>query len=68
VLISDLIEGGPKDELYKQIAGLIGSGARVITLLALDDGGAPCFDREVAGVFTALGAPAFAFRRIFFPT
>jgi Mg-chelatase subunit ChlD len=67
VLISDLIEGGAKEELYKQIAALIGSGARIITLLALDDGGAPCFDREVAGVFTALGAPAFACSPDLFP-
>jgi Mg-chelatase subunit ChlD len=67
VLISDLIEGGPKTELYKQIATLIGSGARVITLLALDDSGKPCFDHEVAGVFTALGAPAFACTPELFP-
>jgi Mg-chelatase subunit ChlD len=67
VLISDLIEGGHKDELYKQMASLIGSGARVITLLALDDSGSPCFDHEVAGVFTALGGPAFACTPELFP-
>jgi hypothetical protein len=67
VLISDLIEGGPRTELYKQIGGFIASGARVITLLALDDSGAPSFDHDVAGAFTALGAPAFACTPDLFP-
>ncbi|HYG36096.1 MAG TPA: hypothetical protein VEC99_15000, partial [Clostridia bacterium] len=39
----------------------------VIALLALDDSGSPCFDRDVAGAFTALGAPAFACSPDLFP-
>jgi hypothetical protein len=39
----------------------------MITLLALDDSGAPCFDHEVAGAFTALGVPAFACTPDLFP-
>ncbi len=39
----------------------------MITLLALDDSGAPCFDHDVAGAFTALGGPAFACTPDLFP-
>jgi len=60
VLISDLLEGGNKDNLYKRVASMIGSGVNFITLLALDDHGAPVYDHRVAGVFSSLGAPAFA--------
>jgi hypothetical protein len=34
VLISDLIEGGSKAELYKRVASVAGSGVNMITLLA----------------------------------
>jgi Mg-chelatase subunit ChlD len=67
VLISDLIEGGSKENLYQRVASITASGVRMITLLALDDSGAPGFDHEVAGVFTGLGAPAFACTPDLFP-
>jgi Mg-chelatase subunit ChlD len=67
VLISDLIEGGNKASLYQRVASIAASGARMITLLALDDSGAPCFDHEVAGVFTSLGVPSFACTPDLFP-
>ncbi|HVE16520.1 MAG TPA: VWA domain-containing protein, partial [Chthoniobacterales bacterium] len=60
VLISDLIEGGNKDQLFQRVAAIAGSGVNMITLLALDDSGAPCFDHDVAGTFTTLGVPSFA--------
>lgn len=67
ILISDLIEGGSKEKLYKRVASIAASGARMITLLALDDSGAPCYDHEVAGTFTALGVPSFACTPDLFP-
>src|SRR5271170_5582975 len=67
ILISDLIEGGNKASLYQRVASIAASGARMITLLALDDSGAPCYDHEVAGVFTSLGVPSFACTPDLFP-
>lgn len=67
VLISDLIEGGNKANLYHRVAFIAGSGVNMITLLALDDSGAPCFDHEVAGTFTSLGVPSFACTPDLFP-
>jgi Mg-chelatase subunit ChlD len=67
VLISDLIEGGSKAQLYQRVASIAASGVNMITLLALDDSGAPCFDHEVAGTFTALGVPSFACTPDLFP-
>lgn len=67
VLISDLIEGGSKAQLYQRVGSIAASGVNMITLLALDDSGAPCFDHEVAGAFTALGVPSFACTPDLFP-
>ena len=67
VLISDLIEGGSKSQLYQRVASIAASGARMITLLALDDSGAPSFDHEVAATFTSLGVPSFACTPDLFP-
>lgn len=67
VLISDLIEGGNKEQLYQRVASIAGSGVNMIALLALDDSGAPCFDHEVAGTFTSLGVPSFACTPDLFP-
>ena len=60
ILISDLIEGGNHDELFKRVASIIASGVQMITLLALDDSGRPCFDHEIASVFSSFGIPCFA--------
>ena len=67
ILISDLIEGGSKEQLYQRVGSIVASGARMITLLALDDSGAPMFDHQVAGAFTALGVPSFACTPDLFP-
>ena len=67
ILISDLIEGGRKDQLYQRVASIVASGARMITLLALDDSGAPSYDHEVAATFTGLGVPSFACTPDLFP-
>jgi len=60
VLISDLYEGGVREELVQRVAALATSGVQVIALLALSDGGAPSYDRENAAALAALGVPAFA--------
>lgn len=60
VLISDLYEGGDRQAMLKRAAALISSGVQMVTLLALNDDGAPSFDKDNAAVFAALGSPAFA--------
>ena len=40
VLITDLFEGGDRDEMLKRAAAIAGSGVRVVTLLALADSAA----------------------------
>ncbi|MER7400687.1 VWA domain-containing protein [Streptomyces sp. NPDC000151] len=67
VLISDLYEGGIRDEMLKRVAAMQASGVRFVTLLALSDEGAPAYDREHAAALGALGAPAFACTPELFP-
>ena len=59
-LISDLFEGGNENALLKRVAAIKASGAQFITLLALNDDGAPAFDRSVAGKFGHFDVPTFA--------
>ncbi|MGW8885130.1 VWA domain-containing protein [Streptomyces sp. NPDC055749] len=67
VLISDLYEGGIRDEMLKRVAAMKSSGVEFVTLLALSDEGAPAYDREHAAALGALGAPAFACTPDLFP-
>lgn len=67
VLISDLYEGGSRDEMLKRAASLVSSGVQVIALLALNDDGAPGYDHNVAAAFAELGIPAFACTPDLFP-
>ena len=67
ILISDLYEGGPKDNLYSTVAAILGSGVNLITLLALDDRGAPGSDPAVASAFAELGSVAFGCTPDLFP-
>jgi Mg-chelatase subunit ChlD len=60
VRISDLIEGGIREEMLSRIAALNASGAQVIVLLALSDDGAPVYDAGNAAAVVELGVPAFA--------
>ena len=60
VLISDLYEGGNRQEMLKRVAALVNSGVQVITLLALNDEGAPMYDHRVAAEFAQMDIPAFA--------
>lgn len=67
VLISDLYEGGIRNEMLKRVAAMKGAGVEFVTLLALSDEGAPAYDREHAAALAALGAPAFACTPDLFP-
>jgi len=60
VLITDLFEGGDRDEMLKRAAAIVGSGVRVVTLLALADSGAPAFDERNAAALAGMGIPSFA--------
>ncbi|MFK8909212.1 vWA domain-containing protein [Streptomyces sp. YS-3] len=67
VLISDLYEGGIRDEMLKRVAAMKASGVQFVALLALSDEGAPAYDHEHAAALSALGAPAFACTPDLFP-
>lgn len=60
VLLSDLYEGGVREEMLRRVAAMTAAGIQVVTLLALSDDGAPSYDHENAAALAALGVPAFA--------
>jgi hypothetical protein len=60
ILITDLYEGGDEKNLIKRVAHSVQAGIQFITLLALNDDGAPCFDHKLAHTFASLGIPTFA--------
>ena len=60
ILISDLYEGGNENEMLKRAASIKATGAQFITLLALDDEGAPMFDKTIATKFSGMDIPSFA--------
>lgn len=67
VLISDLYEGGIAEEMLRRAAGIVGSGATMIALLALSDSGHPSFDSNHAAALAGIGVPAFACTPDLFP-
>ena len=67
VLVSDLREGGIREEMVERAAAMKASGVQFVTLLALSDEGAPSYDREHAAALGALGSPAFACTPDLFP-
>lgn len=67
VLISDLYEGGIREEMLRRVAAMKGAGVQFVALLALSDHGAPSYDREHAAALAGLGAPAFACTPDLFP-
>lgn len=60
ILISDLYEGGIREEMLRRVAAMTQAGVQVIVLLALSDEGAPFYDHDNAAALAALGVPAFA--------
>jgi Mg-chelatase subunit ChlD len=67
ILISDLYEGGNGEQMLKQAAKIQKKGVNFITLLALNDEGAPVYDRNVAAKFAELKIPVFACTPDLFP-
>lgn len=60
ILISDLFEGGDQPKMRSVAASMVQSGVNLIVLLALNDDGSPCYDRDNAAFFSQLGCPVFA--------
>ena len=67
VLISDLVEGGSREEMLQRAAALVDAGVQFVALLALSDDGAPAYDHDNAAALAALGIPAFACTPDLFP-
>lgn len=60
VLVTDLYEGGVVREMYKRFVELVNSGVQLIVLPALNDDGAPAYDKTHAAFLAELGVPTFA--------
>ncbi|RNI28464.1 VWA domain-containing protein [Rufibacter immobilis] len=67
VLITDLYEGGNEAEMKKTAARLVEAGVQVVTLLALNDDGAPSYDHRNAEFYASIGIPVFACTPDLFP-
>ena len=67
ILITDLFEGGDKEMLVRRLAQMTQRGVQVIVLLALNDQGAPRFNRDIANQLTEFGIPSFACTPDHFP-
>lgn len=67
VLITDLYEGGNAAEMKKKAAQIVSSGVQLITLLALNDDGAPSYDHQHAAYLSSIGVPVFACTPDLFP-
>ena len=59
ILITDLYEGGNGKQLVARMRQLVESRVKVVTLLALSDGGHPSYDHGMAKAFAELGIPCF---------
>lgn len=67
VLISDLFEGGNPLPMMQKTAEIKASGVQFITLLALNDDGAPSYNHDIAEYLALLDIPAFACTPQLFP-
>jgi VWA domain containing CoxE-like protein len=59
VLITDLFEGGNREELVARMRQLVEAKVKAMVLLALSDLGKPSYDHELAATLGALGVPCF---------
>lgn len=59
ILITDLCEGGNREELLARAEEAVRAGINIIVLLALSDDGKPYYDVPTAQFFAALGCPVF---------
>jgi len=60
VLVTDLYEGGDPREMQKKFVSLVNSGVQLIVLPALNDDGAPSYDKNHAEFLANIGVPTFA--------
>ena len=60
VLVTDLYEGGDPREMRKKFVSLVNSGVQLIVLPALNDDGAPSYDKNHAEFLANIGVPSFA--------
>ena len=60
VLVTDLYEGGDPREVRKKFVSLVNSGVQLIVLPALNDDGAPSYDKNHAEFLANIGVPTFA--------
>ena len=60
VLVTDLYEGGDPREMRKKFVSLVNSGVQLILLPALNDDGAPSYDKNHAEFLANIGVPTFA--------
>lgn len=60
VLVTDLYEGGDAREMRKKFVSLVNSGVQLIVLPALNDDGAPSYDKSHAEFLANIGVPTFA--------
>ena len=60
VLVTDLYEGGDPREMRKKFESLVNSGVQLIVLPALNDDGAPSYDKNHAEFLANIGVPTFA--------
>lgn len=67
VLISDMFEGGRRDQMLKRVGKLVNDGVTVVVLLALSDDGAPVYDHDNAAALASFGIPCFACTPDLFP-
>lgn len=59
-LVTDLYEGGDAREMRKKFVSLVNSGVQLIVLPALNDDGAPAYDKNHAEFLANIGVPTFA--------
>ena len=67
VLITDLFEGGDNAQMLKRVEAIVTAGVKMVTLLALDDSGAPGYDERNAAAMAGFGVPSFACTPDLFP-
>lgn len=67
VLISDLFEGGWREQMMVKAKRIAESGVNMVALLALSDQGTPSYDHRTAAEFGEMGIPAFACTPDLFP-
>lgn len=60
VLVTDLYESGDAREMRKKFVSLVNSGVQLIVLPALNDDGAPSYDKSHAEFLANIGVPTFA--------